>query len=118
VTPPSVSSAPSDPPHVTRRWRRREDTGWRLTLNGVVVLASGATEPVTISGSGGAVWTLLDRPRGLEELTALLAQRFSVEPDEIQRDLVGLLAQLVELGAIEDGADPQSVPPPPEGPFG
>ncbi len=102
VSPSPVSSAPPDPPHLTRRWRRREGTGWRLTLNGPVVLAPSASEPATIAGSGGAVWTLLERPRRLDELAALLAQRFSVEPGEIEPDLGPLLDRLVALGAVEE----------------
>jgi Coenzyme PQQ synthesis protein D (PqqD) len=69
----------------------------------VVLLAAGADEPVTIGGSGGVVWSLLDRPRTVAELTNLLVERFPSDGDAVQHDLVPLLERLVELGAVEDG---------------
>jgi hypothetical protein len=93
-------AAPAPDPHP--RWRRQPGATWRQTLRGVVVLAPGAEEPVTIAGSGGAVWELLDRPRTTEDLVSELSQRYSTDPETVRRDLDGLLAQLAGAGALEE----------------
>ena len=85
-----------------RRWRRREGTGWRESLNGLVLMPPGADEPVTVAGSGSAVWNLLDRPRDLEELVSDLVERFDADPTTVRADLGPLLDHLVTLGALDD----------------
>ena len=68
----------------------------------MVVLAPGADEPVTVAGSGGEVWDLLDRPRSAEELVSELSGRFAADPETIRADVVALLAELVDAGALEE----------------
>jgi hypothetical protein len=68
----------------------------------VVVLAPGAEDPVTIAGSGAAVWELLARPRTTEELVHELSARFSTDPATLAEDLSGLLGQLAAAGALEE----------------
>lgn len=96
---------PSDRPGPAaegRRWRRREGTGWRDSLNGLVLMPPGADEPVTVAGSGSAVWSLLDRPRSLAELVRDLAERFDADPTTVREDLEPLLDRLATLGALDD----------------
>ena len=90
------------PPDAHPRWRRQPGATWRQSLRGVVVLAPGADEPLTIAGSGGAVWELLDRPRTTEELAEELSSRYATDPATVRRDLDGLLEQLATAGALEE----------------
>jgi len=89
---------PADP---HPRWRRQPGASWRRSLRGVVVLAPGADEPLTITGSGGEVWDLLDRPRTTEDLVSELSRRFPTDPATIRADVVELLAALASAGALE-----------------
>ena len=91
---------PAPDPHT--RWRRQPGATWRYSLGGVVVLAPGAEDPVTIAGSGGAVWELLARPRSTEELARELSERFSTDPANLTEDLGALLGRLAAAGALEE----------------
>jgi len=97
-----VDDAARPPADPHPRWRRQPGASWRDTLRGVVVLAPGGDEPVTITGSGGVVWGLLDRPRTIEELVSELSQRYPTDPATIRADVVELLAQLASKGALEE----------------
>ncbi len=53
---------------------------------------------------GKAVWTLLARPIGVDEITTVVASAFpDVERARIERDLAGLIAALRRKGLIEEG---------------
>jgi hypothetical protein len=83
------------------RWRRRVDAGWRATPAGLVLLPADRSDPVTVAGSAVAVCELLDRPITEEALAGRLAERFELDPGPIGDDLRPLLAELLELGAVE-----------------
>ena len=44
------------------RWQRCPGVLWRHTLDSIVLLAPTADEPITVSGSGRAVWDRLATP--------------------------------------------------------
>lgn len=90
-----------DPVDLAGPWRRRIDTGWRITAIGVVLLPAGQGDPVTVAGSAAAVWELLAEPITGAELVDRLAERFGEEPAVVQAGLRVLMGQLLELGAIE-----------------
>jgi hypothetical protein len=83
------------------RVRRREDVLWRRSLDAVLLLPAGATEPVTLVGSGPAVWELLAEPASVAELAQDLAARYATDTGTVEGDLVSLLDRLRELGVIE-----------------
>ena len=66
------------------------------------MLAPGAEEPITIAGSGTAVWELLDRPRTTEELVEELSRRYATDRATVRRDLDDLLGPLASAGALEE----------------
>lgn len=82
-------------------WRRRADVSWRRSIDAVVLMPAGAAEPAALPGTAGSVWDLLAEPATLAELVAALAVAYAVDPAVITADVAGLLAQLVELGAVE-----------------
>ena len=83
------------------RVRRRGDVLWRRSLDSVVLLPVGATEPVALAGTGPAVWELLAAPRSVSELAQDLAARYATDPSTVESDLAMLLADLGALGVIE-----------------
>ena len=83
------------------RWRRRPDVLWRRSLDAVVFLPNGVTEPQTLAGTGPEVWDLLAEPRTLDALASVLATAHAAEPATVRADVAPILEQLVELGAVE-----------------
>lgn len=88
---------------------------WREGDFGVVVLGPASYEPVTLAGTGVAIWDALARPRRRVELVELLATRFAADAEDVARDIAPVLDALVADGALElVGA--VSAGQPPEGP--
>ena len=68
---------------------------------GVVVLGRHGEVPVTLAGTGVAVWEALARPCRLDELVARLAERFAVDPETIRADVAPAVDHLVSVGILE-----------------
>jgi len=82
-------------------WRRRDDVLWRRSLDAVILMPVGAEEPVTLPGTGAAVWDLLEEPATLAELVAILADAYDdADPAAVDHDVRALLAELERLGAV------------------
>jgi hypothetical protein len=77
-----------------RVWERRGPFG-------VVVAGAGTDDPVTLDGTGVAVWDALDRPRRLDDVVADLAGRFGVEEAAVRSDVVRLVGRLLDLHVLE-----------------
>ena len=50
---------------------------------------------------GGRIWELIDRGRSVQQIGQLLLKEFDTTPGQLEEDLLRLLGQLQELGAIE-----------------
>jgi hypothetical protein len=81
-------------------WRRRDDVLWRRSLDAVILLPVGADDPLTMPGTGAAVWDLLEEPASLAELVVILAEAFDADPAVVEHDVATLLAELEDLGAV------------------
>ena len=97
---PRPDADPAASADATGPWVRRGDVGWRVTLDGLVLLPPRRSDPVTVAGSAPAVWDLLAEPRSTPELARSLAARFGADPATIEADLAPLLVQLLDLGVI------------------
>jgi len=66
----------------------------------IVPLAAGIggveDELFTLNETGRAIWSKLDGHRTLADVVAEMAAEFAAEDDEIERDVVGLVTELVE----------------------
>ena len=85
----------------TTAYRRRVDVLWRRSLDAVLCLPPGATEPVTLAGTGPEVWALLQRSHTLAELAAELAARHQTDAEVVTDDVAPILERLAALGLIE-----------------
>ncbi len=83
------------------RWHRCPEVLWRRSLDAVVLLAPGHAEPVTLAGSGPALWELLVEPGTVAQLATVLARDHDADPDTIEADIVPVIERLADLGAIE-----------------
>lgn len=81
-------------------YRRRPDVPWRRSLDAVLCLPPGTSEPVTLAGSGPEVWDLLERPCSLDELASELAQWHGIDADTVARDVRPVLERLAELRLV------------------
>ena len=84
-----------------RVWRRRDDVVWRRSLDAAIVLSAGAEDPVTLPGTGAAVWDLLAEPATLAELVGTLVEVYGGDSATIERDVAGLLEHLRALHVVE-----------------
>ena len=95
-------------------WRARREVHWRRSLDALIVLPPGAEEPVTVSGSGWAVWEALVRrsPLSLDDLASEMAATFSADMGVVRADLAELLARLAAIGVVEQIGPPAPVTAP------
>jgi hypothetical protein len=69
-----------------------------------VVLAPGAPEPQTLTGTGRALWHALARPIARAELASELARAFGADRARVEADIAPVIAELHRIGAIEQEA--------------
>lgn len=85
---------------MTRTYRRSARALWRTSLRGVVVLGPDGDEVRHLSPPGDAVWELLAEPRTVEQLVAILSERFDGPRATIRSDVEQLLADLTDLDLL------------------
>jgi hypothetical protein len=73
---------------------------WRAAPSLVVLLAPGAAAAAALRGPGAALWEALEQPATVAELASRLAGPFAVDPATVERDILSLVDELVELGAV------------------
>ena len=80
----------------------RDDTGVVVEeLDGqLLLLRQGGSDVVHLDAVAALVWDLLAEPQTREDLAALVADTFSVEPDRVRTDLEPLLALLRDQGLV------------------
>ncbi len=54
-----------------------------------------------LGGTAQDLWGLLDQPRTLDGLVASLTEKYQVDRDDCERDVLGFLTDLLESGLIE-----------------
>lgn len=82
-------------------WRRGVDVLWRRSLDAVVVLPPGTTEPLTLTQTGPELWDLLAEVRSLDELAVALAAGHDAEEAVVVADIAPIIDQLVALSVVE-----------------
>jgi len=82
-------------------YSRRPDVLWRRSLDAVVLLPAGCEDPVTLPGTGAAVWDLLAAPATLPELVGTLVEVYGEDPVTVERDVAALLDRLARIAAID-----------------
>lgn len=49
---------------------------------------------------GSEIWTLLETPRSVAEICAVMGERYDVEPEVCERDVMAFLRDLVSDGSL------------------
>ena len=66
----------------------------------VVMLSERASAYFGLDHIGSEIWHLIKQPRRVGELCEALAQRYEVEPEILNRDMVAFLEQLLARNLI------------------
>ena len=66
-----------------------------------MALARDGKHPITLQGTGVALWEMLEAPHTTAELISEMADRFGVEGSVVGADLEQALGHLVAEGLIE-----------------
>lgn len=82
-------------------WRRAAGVVSRRVADGVLLLTPTGPDPFEVVGPAAELWWLLDPPVSTEAAAGQLAEQFGADPVAVARDIEGLLADLVERGAVE-----------------
>lgn len=54
---------------------------------------------------GASVWRLLQKPRSIEEIRNAIGGEYDVSVERLEKDLLGLVKQLVDEGLVEMAAE-------------
>jgi len=96
----TMTDARARPDDADLRWLRAESTLWRRTLDGVVVLPFDAPEPLVLRGPAASIWELLEQPMTRSELIDAIVTMYAVGSGEVDADVSGAVATLVDAGAL------------------
>jgi hypothetical protein len=91
------------------RWCRRPDVLTRRSLDALLLLPVEGDDLVTLARTGPEVWGLLAEPRTLDELAAVLADRYGAPQAVVAADVQPILDALVE-GGLAEVLDPPQAP--------
>jgi hypothetical protein len=80
---------------------RAPEVLWRAGAFGVVLAVPGR-EPLTLAGTGRALWDALAEPVTPADLVAGLADAFGADPEVVAADIEPVLAELGRVGALEE----------------
>ena len=73
---------------------------WRRSGDRVVVDRPGDDEALVLAGPASEAWALLAEPWTAAELTADLAGRYGERPETVRADVIAMLDQLRDAGAL------------------
>ena len=54
----------------------------------------------SLNETASRAWALIDGQNNLLEISDLITREFEVDPEQAQKDLIELIAQLEEIGAV------------------
>jgi hypothetical protein len=58
--------------------------------------------PITLEGSACVVWLAIAEGGDADEITTSAAQMWDADPDQIRGDVVGLIAELIDVGLVTE----------------
>ena len=64
-------------------------------------------ELFSLNDTGKDIWEKLDGQRSLGQVVAELADEYTAEKEVIEKDVVGLLAELIKRGIVEPAPGPK-----------
>lgn len=76
-----------------------------MNSRGVVLFDTSKRQYYNLDELAAAVWNLVNSPVTLQELRDAIVERFGMEPEAAERELLSVLAQMETEGLIEKAGD-------------
>ena len=100
------SPIPANIPPLDQKYRRNEQFVSRQIADEFLLVPvsnqlSGDNWLFVLNEVGARIWELVDRGRSVQQIEELLLKEFDASQKQLEKDLLRLLAQLQEIGAIE-----------------
>jgi Coenzyme PQQ synthesis protein D (PqqD) len=84
------------------RLLRNEETLAALVDDDTVMFSPQQDAYFGLDAVGGRVWELLERPRSIDEVCAILREEYDVDPKTCRADVAALIEQLREAKLVRD----------------
>ena len=97
---------PANIPPLDQKYRRNEEFISRQIADEFLLVPisnqiSGDSWLFVLNEVGARIWDLVDRGRSVQQIEKLLLEEFDTSQEQLEKDLLRLLDQLQEIGAIE-----------------
>ncbi len=97
---------PTNIPHSKKHYLRNEQFISRQIADEFLLVPisnqiSGDSWLFVLNEVGARIWELVDRGRSVQQIEELLLEEFDASQEQLEKDLLRLLDQLQEIGAIE-----------------
>jgi PqqD family protein of HPr-rel-A system len=78
-----------------------EDIIWRRIGDEVVVIKDDGLATHVLNKTAALIWELCDGKRGIDEIAAVLCERYDVSPEEARADTKETIEDLTKVGIIK-----------------
>ncbi|MFQ5928813.1 MAG: PqqD family protein [Acidobacteriota bacterium] len=97
---------PTDIRPLEKQYRRNQQFVYRQIAGEFLLIPiakrlRGDNSLFVLNEVGGRIWELIDSGRSVQQIEQLLLEEFDTSQEQLQEDLLRLLEQLQEIGAIE-----------------
>jgi hypothetical protein len=83
------------------RMIQAEDIIWRRIGDDVVVIKDDGLATHVLNKTAAIIWELCDGKRSIDEIAAVLCERFDVSPEEARADTKETIENLTKVGIIK-----------------
>lgn len=83
------------------RMVQAEDIIWRRIGDEVVVIKDDGLATHVLNKTAALIWELCDGKRGIDEIAAVLCERYDVSPEEARADTKETIEDLTKVGIIK-----------------
>jgi hypothetical protein len=85
---------------MSNRITRAEEAIWRRIGDDIVVIKDDGLSTHVLNKTAGFIWELCDGTHSIDDISALLCERFDVSINEARADVEELTNKLTELGIM------------------
>ena len=101
---------PTNTPLLKKQYSRNEQFISRQIADEFLLIPlsnqlNGENRLFVLNEVGARIWELIDGGRSVQQIEQLLLEEFDTTPEQLEEDLLRLLDQLQELGAIQTVAE-------------
>jgi hypothetical protein len=83
------------------RMVQAKDIIWRRIGDEVVVIKDDGLATHVLNKTAALIWELCDGKRGINEIAAVLCERYDVSPEEARADIKETIENLIKVGIVK-----------------